>query len=239
MRKITCVLFFASVLSLNGYSYADVITDRVVLDGFLGSSAVTEDFEAYGVSSNMAIGFLGVDVLDSTTVLSKPGAPAGGPGLIVPGLQISGLFNLSWAGPNIWGLSSKAILGSDDPAGPSLYLDFSYPTTAFGLDMAILKNVGPGDWTDSVTMNVYGADDASLIYTSSLIGLENENTPYFWGYSDVAGIGKVQILSTEQSWSPLIDNVTFGATAVPEPISTTLFILGGATLAARRARRRK
>lgn len=208
--------------------HADVLSDRTALESILGTNAVTEDFETLAVPLNTAYGIPGVDVLDASSVLVVNTMTVG-PGLIIPGVAFSDLVNLSWIGENIWGQPSRSILGWDYDGipGHTITIDFQNPTPACGLDLSILS-VTPFD-PDVFTIKVYGADDTGLLYSSPEINIDFF-TRIFWGFHDDNGIGKLEVSSTMQDWSAIVDNVTFSAAAVPEPVSSVLFLFGAGYL---------
>ncbi|MEW6536367.1 MAG: PEP-CTERM sorting domain-containing protein [Candidatus Auribacterota bacterium] len=225
MVPVMCMILFVSGVSI---ANAGVLPDRATLESILGANAVTEDFETLAVPSNTAYGIANVDTLDSSTILTINTMPFG-PGLVIPGVSFTELDNLNWNGENIWGQTSRAILGFnyDGIPGHSIVIDFHNPTPACGLDLSILS-VTPFH-PDVFNVAVYGADDSSLLYTSGDINIDFF-TRIFWGYTDDAGIGKIAVSSATQDWSAIVDNVTFDGSAVPEPVSSALFVFGAGFL---------
>ncbi|MDD5736912.1 MAG: hypothetical protein PHH20_01295 [Candidatus Omnitrophica bacterium] len=71
---------------------------------------------------------------------------------------------------------------------------------------------------------------------------ENNNLLKEFASSTMAGVGSFYLKiggwdASSTNCSAMFDNIAVNATAVPEPVSTTLFILGGATMAVRRIRK--
>jgi hypothetical protein len=178
-----------------------IVPDRSTLNSILaGYGSVTENFEAISLPPN--VGQIGPAVLNSTTHFD-----GWGPGLVVPGVTFSAVSgDLQWNGAGYYGQPSKDICSSSS----TIEIDFSNPTPAFGLDLLVFAGFG-----DNANVNVYGADNTTLLANISGISISDPSSPVFFGYQDSAGIGMVQIQSTVHSWSPLIDNVTFAT--VPEP----------------------
>ena len=74
-----------------------------------------------------------------------------------------------------------------------------------------------------------------MLSTTTNLSLNTSGVPIFFGYQSAAGIGRVVLTNSGQSWSPIIDNLTFST--IPEP-STTVLLAGGAGLIALLRRRR-
>lgn len=127
--------------------------------------------------------------------------------------------------------------------GWSYYGSDIYKTTVSGLNY----HLDPGTYwlTVAPIAPTYGSGiyDATISYVAATSGSGSVGTPagdngnayLYWPDNSI-------IFGLTTSWSSNYSDFSMGvatATAVPEPVSTTLFILGGATLAARRMRRRK
>ncbi|MEX2167818.1 MAG: hypothetical protein WD851_00785 [Pirellulales bacterium] len=196
--------------------YAGVIGTRHDLNGLLGNRAVTEDFEGLNVP-NGAIFFIS-DPLNSTSV--KYGQ---GPGLVVPGVDISypspGNGFLMWIGAGYLGQPSQD-LGPNGTAG-ALVLDFDPPTAAFGLDLLAFAGFPSPAGVEIL------APDRSTVLFSTTVNVIDPAMPVFFGFADPGGIGRVRLAGSEQS--PLIDDLTFGA--VPEPSTFVLIVSVGFLLA--------
>ena len=87
---------------------ADIVPDRATLDGILGGSAVTEDFESFSVAFGSADS-LDVASLDAFTI-----ANGQGPGLVQPGATYwdPSATQLQWNGDTYFGLESQTLLSN-------------------------------------------------------------------------------------------------------------------------------
>ena len=135
------------------------------------------------------------------------------------GVEFASSPGLVWNGDQLMGLVTKTLGGQ----GPVLSIDFTTPTTAFGVDLETYDG-----FPNTVTVTVFAADDTTVLGTAPGISLADSN-PVFVGFEDPNGIGLVLISSTGQPFSAVIDNLTFGA--VPEPTSWAALTLGVAGLA--------
>ena len=229
MKYLTTTVLFLFAMAC--VAHADVLSDRATLDSILGSGAVTEDFESFQIDNGNAVVELGSNyILNSSTIYQGQG-----PGLVIDGVNFIGETGIQWNGKDWFGQNSRNILSAYSGNPPAtLYIDFLNPTNALGLDFSAFTG-----YPDVADINVYGPDKTSLLYSGSVS--VPGSTPVFWGFFDSSGIGKVALDSRSYTWGAIIDNVEFGAatTTAPEPVSTTLFLLGGATLAVRRLRRKK
>lgn len=130
-----------------------------------------------------------------------------------------------------FGFLNPALLSGSN----ALQIDFfGIGTQAFGLDL--LEYAG---YSERVSIDIYAANDSSLITTLAYFSADSPVNPVFAGYQDLGGIGRVVLNSTVSNWGPIIDNVTFGAVSqqVPEPAALSLFGLGLMALAASRRRK--
>ncbi|GBD52164.1 PEP-CTERM sorting domain-containing protein [Microcystis aeruginosa] len=206
----TSAVFAATMtFGIHRVSAGTIISDRTQLNTILGGSGVTENFENYNVPDGDAQGLQAK--LDSSTVVNGQG-----PGLVVNGVTfVAGSSNLQWNGANYFGSPSKELLANGQP----MNIDFSVPVNAFGLDLRAYQGFG-----DTATVTIFGTDDSTVLDTISPIGLAGTGVPVFFGYQDIAGIGKIELTPQSLPWSPIIDNLTFGqsaAASTPEP-STVL-----------------
>lgn len=211
---------------------AGQIATRAELDTYLGAGAVSEDFEAFSIDPGVML-----DIQPSGLPLDSAGVLAGqGPNLVVPGVEFSGYSSealITWAGASqYFGNASKGLLGEEF----TLTVDFTQPTEAFGLDL--LDTLSPTT-PDNAYIQVYAENDTDVIaefpFTIQLPG----SSPIFFGYSDVNGIGKAVFSSDASSYSPFVDDLTFGAPSlIPEPSSVAM-LLGGAVGLLVFGRRRK
>ena len=206
----TSAVFAATMtFGIHRVSAGTIISDRTQLNTILGGSGVTENFENYNVPDGNGDELQAT--LDSSTVVNGQG-----PGLVVNGVTfVAGSSNLQWNGANYFGSPSKELVALSQ----TMNIDFSVPVNAFGLDLRAFTGFG-----DTATVTIFGTDDSTVLDTISSIGLAGTGVPVFFGYQDIAGIGKIELTQQSLSWSPMIDNLTFGqsaAASTPEP-STVL-----------------
>lgn len=191
-----------------------VIESRSDLNSQLGPNAVTEGFESYLFPADTArrVG----TVLDSSSVIEGQG-----PGLVVEGVRF---VQSDRNGEGLqWDRQTQSAAMVTDG---KLIVDFTIPTTHFGLDMFWFDVGFP--LAHPATVQVYGADDVSLNYSVNIFEPFAPNSRFF-GFADNGGIGRVVLFRDEgesEGVSPIIDNLTFGFTPVPEPGTLTLALLG-------------
>jgi hypothetical protein len=186
-------------LALAGTASAQVVADRAALTTLLGAGAVTEGFEAFNVAASAATNTT-LTTLDSTSVTGGQG-----PGLVVGGFSLSTTSAvLQWNGTAYYGLSSKTVTANGGPA----VIDFTPPTTAFGVDLAEYQG-----YPETTVVTVYGPDRVTVLYTSPGISIPGPAAVFF-GYQAAGGIGRVSITGPTWSWAPIVDNLTFGSAAV-------------------------
>ncbi|GCL57062.1 PEP-CTERM sorting domain-containing protein [Microcystis aeruginosa] len=207
----TSAVFAATMtFGIHRVSAGTIISDRTQLNTILGGSGVTENFENYNVPDGNGYE-LQATLLDSSTVVNGQG-----PGLVVNGVTfVAGSSNLKWNRANYFGSPSKELVALSQ----TMNIDFSVPVNAFGLDLRAYQGFG-----DTATVTIFGTDDSTVLDTISPIGLAGTGVPVFFGYQDIAGIGKIELTQQSRPWSPIIDNLTFGqsaAASTPEP-STVL-----------------
>ena len=207
----TSAVFAATMtFGIHRVSAGTIISDRTQLNTILGGSGVTENFENYNVPDGNGDGLQAT--LDSSTVVNGQG-----PGLVVNGVTfVAGSSNLKWNGANYFGSPSKELVADGQQL---MNIDFSVPVNAFGLDLRAFTGFG-----DTATVTIFGTDDSTVLDIISPIGLAGTGVPVFFGYQDIAGIGKIELTQQSWFWSPIIDNLTFGqsaAASTPEP-STVL-----------------
>jgi hypothetical protein len=203
--------FLALFLALTGPALAQVIADRTTLNSLVGASGKTVDFESYSVASGGAIVLSSVSTLDSTTVVNSQG-----PNLVPAGVSFtfnSG-FNLQWNGSSYYKSPSREILSNQNP----LQISFTVAAKAFGVDLRAYAG-----YPATATVTVYAADNSTVLSTTTNLSLNTSGVPIFFGYQSAAGIGRVVLTNSGQSWSPIIDNLTFSTITEP-PIA---LLLGG------------
>ena len=222
LRSLWLVLLAGPVLA-----GAQVIADRTTLNSLVGAGGKTVDFEAFSIGSEGATSITGVSTLNSTTIVSGQG-----PNLVPAGVTFSfGSGNLQWNGAGYYNAPSREILANQTN---SIEIIFTTPAKAFGLDARAFNG-----YSETATITVYAANNTTVLSTISSISLPTNGTAYFFGYQSASGIGKVVLSQTPNSWSPMIDNLTFSV--IPEPPVYALLGAGLALLVgvSRRIRRSK
>ncbi len=217
MRQI---LVLSLALAIPLAAHAQVISTRGDLNSILTSST-TDDFETYRVADG------GADVMNTAFLDSNSVVNNQGPGLVNPGASYSDPSNsgLQWNGFNYYGQTSKDILSNG--AG-TIQIDYANFTQAIGLD----ANNFAG-YAYSGSMEVWNGNTLVDTVNFNLGGGSGESV--FLGYRNDSGITRVVVTSPTYSWSPLIDNHTYGV--VPEPAS--LAVMGLSALALVRRRRQR
>jgi hypothetical protein len=196
-----------------GRAEAGFLPDRATLNSILGGGAIKEPFEAFNVSNGTSAPLFST-TLDAGTVTNGQG-----PGLIVGGVTIADLSGLQWNGDNFLGLSSKSVSG--EMTSRDLSIDFTRATTAFGVDLETYQG-----FPTTITATVFATDDTTPLGIMAGISVPGPS-PVFLGFSDAGGVGKVVLTATgQQSFSAVIDNLTFGVAAVAEPASLVMLSLG-------------
>ena len=195
---------------------------RAELQEFFGGPGIVEDFETFDINDGTQVN------IDCSTLNAAAICNGQGPGLVDSGIDVTfGTGPGDWLGPGGFdGGPSKDLASSGQP----LVVDFTAVTYAFGVDV---RN-GPF-FAATASVDVYGADDATLLGSVEGIDLSSGN-PVFVGWSDPGGIGKVEFRQT-QPWSPAIDNLEFGPFKASSQVTYeyvgntfTLFSCGSTTL---------
>lgn len=228
IKKAVLSALFGCMVAIASTANAGVIADRTSLSALLGASAVTEDFN---LLTNASVGDQGSlnGVLNNST-----NVPTLGTGRVVSGVEFSRVGTLNFGSDlfmpqnGYFGFANPALLSGSS----SLQIDFQTATDAFGLDL--LEYSG---YSDRVSIAIYGADDTTLLSTEQYFSTNSPTSGVFFGFSDAGGIGRV-VATGINSWSPIIDNLTFGqANSVPEPATLALLGLGLAGLGVSRRRK--
>jgi hypothetical protein len=199
------------LLLLPVVAQGQVIADRTTLNSLVGASGKTADFESFTISNGGATVISSISVLDAASVINSQG-----PNLVPSGVSFtfnSG-FNLQWNGANYYGSPSREILSNQNP----LQITFAVAAKAFGVDLRAYAG-----YPATATVTVYAADNTTVLSTIPNLTLATSGVPIFFGYQSASGIGRVVLTNSGQSWSPIIDNLTFSV--IPEPPPHVL--LGG------------
>jgi hypothetical protein len=164
--------------------------------GSAGGPLTIEDFQTFNVANGTAM-VLDCPVLDSTAICNNQG-----PGLVVEGVGFT--FNESgqWDGAGYYGAPSKEILSNTSP----LTISFEPAVTIFDVNMRAYTG-----YPATATVTVYGPDDTTVIGTLSNVYLGSAGVALRVGWQDDTGIGKVVLAQTGQFFSPIIDDLEFGA----------------------------
>jgi hypothetical protein len=231
-RAISCAGAFFTLASLSLSVHAGPVASRSDLVALLGGPGTQELFQQFSFAGlNGQAVQISCPVLDKNATCGAPASGGGtitqGPGLVVAGVSFTfpGFFG-QWDDSGFMGASSKEILSQ----GPVLDIDFTTATNAFGVDLRTLSN-----FSAAALMDVFGPDDKTLI--GEVTGITLNSTPVFEGWQDSGGIGRVELrtVSTQQAWSPIIDNLEFGQRSTPISEPSSLLLAGIAlALAARR-----
>ena len=193
-----CALY-AGLIS-NAHS-GEVLPSRSALLSQLGSAAVTEKFESYLFPTNTAkrVGA----AVDATSVIDGQG-----PGLVVQGvrfLESPRGEGLQWDRQFEYGLQSAALCSET-----RLIVDFTTPVTHAGFDMFWFDV--PNTILDPSTVQVFAADDVSMLYATNIV-LPRAPNSVFFGFTENRGIGRIVLFIEDIEGfdpGPLIDNLTFG-----------------------------
>lgn len=211
LRVVIAVCLLAAVIPV---AWSAPIVSRTELQTILGGPGSVEDFESLAVGSGSA------ETLDCAVLTSASVCNGQGPGLVLPGISFVFSPNSGqWNGPSYFGAPSKELLA----AGQPLVVDFNSPVGAFGVDIRAFSG-----HPATVSISIYGADDSTLLGTITSINLPSSGVPVFAGWDHASGIGSFSLTQDSHFWSPIIDNLEFGAAelSVPEPASTLLLAAG-------------
>jgi hypothetical protein len=196
-----------------------VLPSRAQLDAFLGSSAVTADFETYSIQPDKFVG-IGAP-LDSQRIVNGQG-----PGLVPPGVAIAERTELQWYGTTVFGGNSKRLGFS---SGSPYTITFNPPIVAFGVDLLSLPNHG-----DTVNIEVYSGPGRIGSFDSPLV--DDPQRPTFVGFRSPSFLKISSVFISTFEGGPILDNLTFGR--VPEPTTAMITAVGVAMLHSLRRRRK-
>jgi hypothetical protein len=220
-----CQMLAVGLLATLPASGADAaaIANRTALQTILGGGGTIETFEAFSFPTFPAANTGCMTLTSASTCAGQ------GPGLVQPGLTFSSNNFLQWNDAGFQGAPSREI----NTTGVGLVVDFATTQDAFGVDVrAFTTSLG-----GTVDLDIYGADDTTLLGSITGIVLPTSGIPVFVGWQDAAGIGKFVLTAGFQSLPSPIDNLEYGASAAidtPEPASAAMLGLGLAVLAIRR-----
>jgi hypothetical protein len=175
--------------------------------------AATVDFNAYGAASGLGYG--GVE-------------PTGTNSLVFPGFTLStSSSNLQLDAPGYFGATNYELLGQT-----ALTITFDAGQSGFSTDVRDFLGYGGTD-----TIWVYGTDHTTLLNTY-YISLDGSIIT-FTDSGERAAIGAVAFSNVSgEYWTGILQSVTYGTAAIPEPASLALVglgLLGAGILRRRRA----
>ena len=162
--------------------------------------AATVDFNAFGAASGLTDGnaeWLGTN------------------SLVFPGFTLSATGQLQLDAPGYYGATNYELVGTG-----ALTITFDFSQSSFSTDVRDFSGYGGID-----TIWVYGSDGTTLLntYTVPLDG----SIITFTDSGESAPIGTVTFSNVSgEEWSGILQSVTYGTTAIPEPASMALVGLG-------------
>ncbi|MCC7290606.1 MAG: hypothetical protein IT449_00930 [Phycisphaerales bacterium] len=231
MRKLTCALLLlaAPVWAQNVAPFGDpgmhavppqdgtvmpagFLGSRAELNTLLGGGGTTDDFEAFSIADGGATSNANT-VLDETTIYEGQG-----PGLVNDGASYLTTSDLQWNGNGYFSLPTRTILGNS--GDNTILIRYDAFTQAMGVDVLAFSGYG-----DNAVVDVY--DTAGAPIGSMTVSIPGDASPLFVGFHHNAGIGSVRLTHTNWSWSPILNDHTYGTACGSDECP------GGATLKTR------
>lgn len=169
-------------------------------------------------SANVAAGSYAIFPGPVNSQTANAAFAAGG---VLPGFTINSASSLVVTGTGTTPGGTKEL----GVAGPSaMQIIFSVAQTAVGMDL--ITSTGPGNIGSAVfDINVYGAGGLIESEQVNVSGLDT-----FFGISTAGGVTEIDITEVGGNSSVFIDNLTFLPSAVPEPSSIVLGLLGAVAI---------
>lgn len=198
---------------------AQQINSRIDLTTMLTSS-VTDDFETFSIDDGNAV------VTDAPSVAWDTVVNGQGPNLVNFGAIYSDTDNqtIQWNGNGYYGISSRSIIANSGVLG----ISFAPGINAFGLDAKSFEGYGYAG-----TMSIYNNATLLGVVDFSVDAAAGSST--FLGWFSSTGITHALLDDLDHSFSPIIDDHTYGVSnAVPEPASMLALSAGALALLRRR-----
>lgn len=231
MRKLTfaTLLFAAPVWAQNVAPFGDpgmhvippqdgnvmpagFLGSRAELNTLLGGGGTTDDFEAFSIEDGGATN-TDVAVLDENSI-----ANGQGPGLVNDGATYVTSVQVQWNGNAYFSLPTRTILSNS--GDKTITIQYDAFTQAMGVDLLAFSGYG-----DNAVVDVY--DTAGALVGSMTVSIPGDASPLFVGFHHNAGIGSVRLTHTNWSWSPILNDHTYGTACGSDECP------GGATLKTR------
>jgi hypothetical protein len=210
-NRIICLIVFALVLTTQSILAANTYTDKTSFLAAVGPTTL-ESFE----NTPLRAASLDPLLLSDMTVTST--TPFG----VIEDYPAAGFPT-----------DGTQFLETPTGIPHTVTFTFSTPINYFGLNII--------DFGDAGTGSLYLLTDTGESYTIATVPplLSDGNVLFFGIQNTSTAFGGVSIQKTTTGEGILIDELYYQPAIVPEPISSILFVTGGALLAGRRFIRRK